>query len=65
MSKSEIQLGENVMGCVEGDKLTITIDLKQRLHSSASGKSIVVATTGGNKLVAQNVYIGVNAYTKR
>lgn len=31
---------------------------------SASGKTIGVATTGGNTLLPNGVYIGVNAYRK-
>lgn len=37
----------NVLMKVEGDKLTITVDLKKKGEPSKSGKSSVVATTAG------------------
>jgi len=39
---------ENIKTEVKGDKLTITIDLKARLGESRSGKSMLIAKTGGN-----------------
>ncbi len=51
---------------VDGDKLTITINLKERLGKSASGKSTIVATTEGNVSVPgfEDIKLGVNCYTK-
>ena len=56
---------QNVEMKVVGDKLTITIDLSKRLGRSSSGKSTIVATTGGNKPIPghDDVKIGLNAYT--
>ncbi len=48
----------------EGSKLTLTIDLAKTQGPSKSGKSIVIATTGGNKEVAPKIYMGVNIYQK-
>lgn len=52
---------------VEGDVLTIKIDLTRRFDQSKSGKSIVVATTGGNISVPEhmNLRIGINCYEKK
>jgi len=45
--------------------LTITIDTKERLGKSGSGKTTIVATTSGNVPVeGTDVKIGINAYVK-
>ena len=54
---------------IENGKLIITIDL-QEPTPSASGKTLVVATTHGNKVTecvvdGKNVVIGLNAYIKK
>jgi ABC-type uncharacterized transport system YnjBCD ATPase subunit len=48
----------------EGSTLTITIDLSKSQGPSKSGKSTVIATTGGNKEIATGVYMGLNIYRK-
>lgn len=58
-------IGTNVEYAIDKEKkkLTITIDLTQDHGSSASGKTLVVASTKGNKEVEDTgVFIGVNAY---
>lgn len=57
---------ENIEMRVDGEKLVVTIDLKHRGGRSASGKTLRVASTGGNVDVpgAPNVKIGINAYVK-
>lgn len=52
---------------VKGSILTIEVDLSQENGASASGKSIVIATTGGNQDVpgAEGVKIGLNIYKKK
>jgi hypothetical protein len=56
---------QNVDIKVTGDKAVITIDLKKRLGPSASGKTVIVATTSGNqKIDGTDVTIGINAYVK-
>lgn len=49
--------------------LTITIDLSEQGEPSKSGKSIVIASTEGNKKIesldsdnGQVIYLGVNCY---
>lgn len=51
---------------VSGDMLTIKIDLSQRHGPSGSGKSLTIATTGGNMKVPDNpdIKIGLNCYVK-
>jgi len=48
----------------EGNILTIKIDVSKRGAVSSSGKSTIVATTGGNVSVPDNetVKIGINCY---
>lgn len=47
--------------------MTITVDLNIRLNESASGKSIIVASTDGNQTPAGagGVVFGLNAYVKK
>lgn len=55
---------QNVNMTVKGNKLLIEVDTSQELNVSATGKSMVVATTGGN-VPAPNmpdVKIGLNVY---
>jgi hypothetical protein len=54
---------ENMTLKIVKNVLTITVDLSQRNGVSASGKSISVASTKGNKDVGQdNIKIGLNIY---
>jgi hypothetical protein len=55
----------NVKLNVSGDKLTIEIDLAKDFGPSASGKTIQIASTLGNKQVKDDVYLGLNVYRKR
>ena len=53
---------------IQGSNLIITLPL-QTPRPSASGKTLVVATSGGNmsttaRVADKNVTIGVNAYIK-
>ena len=52
---------------VEHGKLIITVDLSTELGPSASGKSVIIATTEGNVDVpgAPDVKIGLNVYRKK
>ena len=58
---------KNVEMRVEHGKLTITVDLTKELGPSASGKSIIIATTEGNVEVpgADDVKLGINVYRKK
>lgn len=59
------QLGENVSIEVKDGKAIITIDLEHRGGLSGSGKSVIVASTGGNQTIpGTEVVLGLNAYVK-
>ncbi len=51
---------------VEGDILTITVDLSKEFGKSSSGKSIIIGTTEGNFPLPdrEEVKVGVNVYKK-
>ena len=54
---------------IEGKELVIRIDLEANPGPSASGKTIVIASTHGNQAAGieykgKPVTIGLNAYTK-
>jgi hypothetical protein len=57
---------KNIDMVVEGDVLTIKVDLSQRFGKSSSGKSIIIASTEGNQSIPSNddIKIGLNIYTK-
>ncbi len=57
---------KNIEMNVEGNKLTITVDLSQRYGKSSSGKSIIIASSEGNQAIPGNedIKIGLNVYTK-
>jgi hypothetical protein len=58
---------KNVEMQVEGDKLTITVDLAKEFGPSSSGKTIIVASTEGNQTIEykEGQYkIGLNIYRK-
>lgn len=55
---------KNVTLSVSGTILTITVDLSKTHGASASGKSIVIATTAGNVAVAPGIMAGINIYKK-
>ena len=64
MAQTKQTIGQNIEMSVEGNKLTLTIDLSQQFGISGSGKSQIIASTGGNVSVPGNesVKIGVNVY---
>jgi hypothetical protein len=57
---------QNIDMTVDKYILTIKIDLSQRHGESASGKTIIIASTSGNIAVPGNkeIKIGINAYIK-
>jgi hypothetical protein len=61
-----IQMTNVTMVTDENDVLTITVDLKQRHGRSASGKTIMIASTQGNAEVEghETIKVGLNVYTK-
>ena len=58
---------KNVEMRVEHGKLVVTVDLAKELGPSASGKSVIIATTEGNVdvLGAADVKIGLNVYRRK
>ncbi len=57
---------KNIEMSIEGNVLTIKVDLAQRFGKSSSGKSTIVASTEGNQSVPghEEIKIGLNVYTK-
>lgn len=65
---TDIQAG--VSAAVEGDMLVIRVPMNRTPQPSATGKTLVVASSRGNvptevKVQGRNVIVGVNAYIKR
>lgn len=57
------QLGSNVQYEVVDGKLRIVVDLSSNLGKSKSGKTTIVATTGGGQRVpGTDVTVGLNVY---
>lgn len=58
---------KNVDMKVEGDKLVITVDLKQRNGESKSGKNLTVASTGGNVSLEGHpeIKLGLNVFASK
>jgi len=56
---------KNVEMIVEGTILTIKVDLSKEFGPSSSGKSTIVASTGGNIAIpGREEKIGLNIYRK-
>lgn len=55
---------KNIEISTKGNTLALTIDLGKTQGPSKSGKSVVIATTGGNKEIAPGIYLGANVYRK-
>lgn len=57
---------ENMKVEVKDNILTITVDLSKNLGASKSGKSLLIASTGGNMTVphptAHDIKLGLNCY---
>lgn len=57
---------ENIKMKRDGDKLILEIDLSVELGPSRSGKTILIASTKGNKPVPDSeATIGVNCFKKK
>lgn len=54
----------NVTSEQKGSILTLTIDLSKAQGPTKSGKSIMIATSGGNEEIAPGIYMGLNIYRK-
>ena len=57
---------KNIEMQVDGDILTIKVDLTQRFGKSSSGKSEIIASTEGNQALPgmDEIKVGLNVYTK-
>lgn len=58
------EIGTNVQATIEGDVLTLRIDLSRSIGQSKSGKSGLIASTNGNALLPGGARIGVNVYRR-
>jgi hypothetical protein len=58
---------KNVELSIDGRILTIKVDLTKEFGPSASGKSLIVATTEGNMSLPgeDGMKVGVNVYKKK
>ena len=57
---------KNVELTVQGTMLTIKVDLSKEFGPSASGKTIIIASTEGNVTIPDRVEkIGLNVYRKK
>lgn len=54
--------GKNVEATLDGNLLTIVVDLSQEHGPSKSGKTTIIGTTNGNPTVIGKVKIGLNVY---
>jgi hypothetical protein len=57
---------QNVEMSVDKNILTITVDISKRYDKSKSGKTTIIASTGGNVFIPDSttVKIGLNIYEK-
>jgi len=57
---------KNVQMAVEGNILTIKIDLSKEFGPSSSGKTIIIASTEGNVSIPdREEKVGLNVYRKK
>jgi hypothetical protein len=57
---------KNVQMTIEGNILTIRVDLSKEFGPSASGKTIIIASTEGNLSVPdREEKVGLNVYRKK
>ena len=57
---------KNVQIAVEGNILTIKVDLSKEFGPSSSGKTIIIASTEGNVSVPdREEKVGLNVYRKK
>jgi hypothetical protein len=61
-------MAKNVAITMDGNTMTIKIDVTKNLGASKSGKTMIIATTEGNQVVGQdaatgkNIILGLNLY---
>eukprot|EP00796_Vickermania_ingenoplastis_P008386 gene8386-5874_t len=65
MDYKEVPNTKNLKVCMEGTSLFICCDLKQDCGPSSSGKTVVIASTCGNKPMGRsNAFLGLNLFVK-
>lgn len=59
-----MEIGKNINATVAGDTLTITINLAQNFGASKTGKSIIIASSEGNRAVPghDEIKFGINVF---
>ena len=56
---------KNVTITMKGTIMTITVDTSKDFGPSASGKTTIIASTGGNAQIDEkNLFVGLNVYKK-
>ena len=60
----ELAAGQGVKYYVDEDELVIHVDLRSQGVRSASGKTVVIASSRGNVEVIPGVFLGLNIYRK-
>ena len=60
------KIGKNVQYKIDGDKLIVEMDLTANKEESKSGKSLIIASTRGNKRIDKDkdIFLGLNLYEK-
>jgi hypothetical protein len=61
------EIGRNILYKIEGNKLLMEVDLNPKERpKSKSGKSLIIASSHGNKRLIedQNIFIGLNIYER-
>ena len=58
---------KNVEMTLDGNILTIKVDVSKEFGPSSSGKTIIIATTEGNVSIpgAEDKKVGINVYKKK
>ncbi len=57
---------KNVQMTVDGNVLTLKVDLSKEFGPSSSGKTIIIATTEGNVVIpGRDEKVGLNVYRKK
>ena len=57
-------VGTNILAEVDGEVLTLRINLANEIGPSKSGKTTLIASTNGNAMLADGVRLGVNIFKK-
>jgi len=55
---------KNIEQTIEDNILTLKIDLSKTFGPSSSGKTIIIASSEGNKQIEDGIYLGINVYRK-